>query len=210
MRITGLLILVTAVGAMLVGAVPAVAAASKCRPKGSKVVMRSASVLVVARRGSRQQACYLPTRRVRVLDNPVSSEDTPTAESIARVYQVNDRYVAYALIGSDRGGSTMSMRVLDARRGRVVTDVGAYAGSLAPSTNLAPGFTDVELRRNGAVAWISTHPEPDPVKELRFARRRQRDATVVASSAAIEAGSLALGRRYVYWRQAGVAMSAAA
>lgn len=100
------------------------------------------------------------------------------------------------------------MRALDTRSRRIVTNVEAYSGSLAVSTNLAPPATDVELRADGLVAWISPRPEPDPAKEVRFARPHAQDASVPASSLAVEAGSLALGSRFVYWRQDGAAMSA--
>ena len=187
---------------MVLAGAPRAEAATRCRPSGATVLARSASVLVTKRRDAVTQVCYLPTRGVTRLDRkPKPFEGDP---SNAIIGAVNDRYVAYSWATSGRDGGYVLLRLLDARRGRVVTAAPIYTDSDLLASNLGGLLPDVALAADGAVAWLSTLPPPDATLELRFARRGAASSTLIASSSALEVGSVALSRRYVYWRQGGV------
>jgi hypothetical protein len=184
------------------------AAADRCRPPGSKVLKRSAAVLVVERRDATRQACYLPTRRVTRLDRPAQDPMVPSVG--ARVREISGRFVGYVWVRFDRSGTVVRVKVVDARAGKVVTDVSAYTGSTDFHDQTGFEVTDFVLGANGDAAWAARRPPRFATSEVRRAARGARRAERVASSPGIEPGSVAMNRRFVYWRDAGVAISAPA
>jgi hypothetical protein len=182
-------------------------AAPACRPAKAKPMARSELLVVTERPNGVLQVCYRPTRHVTPIDSDLSRFDgNPIAD--AAVTATRGSLVAYEWVSSDaRQGATKRVRVLDARRGVVVTDVrDAYSGSNWQAESIAGRFLALELRSDGAIAWITPLPA-GPQLEVRWAARGARSSSLLASSTEIAEDSLALGRRFVYWQQAGVASS---
>jgi hypothetical protein len=150
--------------------------------------------------------CYRPTRRVTPIDSSLRRDDgNPIADAAIRA--TRGPLVAYEWVSSDREGATKRVRVLDARRGVLVTDVrDAYSGSDSQAESIAGRFLSLELGSDGTIAWITPLPGR-PQLEVRWAARGARSSKLVASSTEIAEDSLALGRRFVYWQQAGFASS---
>ena len=119
---------------------------------------------------------------------------------------IRDRFVGYRWASSDRNGTIVRMKVLDARAGRVVTNFSAFTGASIVRSQAGYRITDVVLRSSGEMAWAAVPPaglgrEGGPVGGARRSAH-------VAASPDIEPGSVAMSRAYVYWRQAGSPMSA--
>jgi hypothetical protein len=174
--------------------------AARCRPAHAKTLLRSQTILVVRRADGLKQSCYLPTRRVHALD--VRPSD-PRADHVdSAPLALNDRFVAYQVAISRSEGVLVQMRVLDARRDKVITRAPAYSGAERLSLHIAPvePRRDVALRHDGSVAWLQRRPSPDLTRDLQLALPSRRVMTV-ASAADIVSGSLAINARFVYWRQ---------
>jgi hypothetical protein len=201
-------VLVSLLGLAVCGSASAVTASvasaghgPQCRPSHAKTLLRSATIVVVRRRDGITQSCYIPRSTVRELDvrpSEPSREDQVSSLPLA----VNDRYLAYQVAVTQSEGTYVQMRVLDARRNRVVSKAPAYLGAAVVALHIgpAPARRDVALRHDGAVAWIGRRVEPDPAKDLMVSRPRRR-SLMVTSAPDIVSGSLALNARFVYWQQ---------
>jgi hypothetical protein len=100
--------------------------------------------------------------------------------------------------------SSVRLRLLDAKRGRVVTNVSIYTGSGQFSEGLGGSIRDAALLADGSAAWVTSLPAPSEALELRYAERGANRSTLVAVSPAHESGSLAMSTRNIYWREDGV------
>jgi hypothetical protein len=179
-------------------------AATKCRPAKAKVITRTELLLIAQRPNGVLQACYRPSGRVTRLDSNVNA-DTGAAITDAAVTATRGSLIAYEWVSTSREGAVKRVRVLDARRGTLRTDIrNAYTGSDLPSSSIARRFTALELGADGSIAWITPLPA-QPQLEVRWAPRGARTSTLLASSTGVTADSLALGRRIVYWQDAGAA-----
>jgi hypothetical protein len=194
---------------VLVLLLPAVSEA-RCRPRGAEELARTETVLVTKRRDGVTQVCHRSARRVTALDQRITDAlEDPVI--LARLLAVEGRYVAYAWYWSGwKNANRAMMRVLDAKRGRVVTSVGAHTGAeYDDDLQKSRDVRDVVLDRQGAVAWLFARPAPDPAVELRYAARgARRESMLLAASPTLETGSLALSARYVFWRDGASAESA--
>jgi hypothetical protein len=89
-------------------------------------------------------------------------------------------------------------------------------------TYLQPGVFDITVRPDGVIAWIAETDEvagydgmrPLPRRQVLMVRPTRSAArlkpTLLASGGDIEVGSLAVGRRAIYWSEAGQARVAPA
>jgi hypothetical protein len=205
--LAGVLALAGGEAGATVAASPAAGQAG-CLPSGAHVIMRSARIVVSRRRDHVLQSCYLESRTVRVLERGVPAGahlDTVSSTALA----VTDRYLAYEAYHSVDAGATMQLRVLDARRDRLVVRAQPYAGAHTVALDAAASISrrDVVLATDGSIAWLSPRPGSDPTLELRVARPHH-GSTLVASDADIAHGSAAMNHRFVYWTQAGIAHAA--
>lgn len=108
------------------------------------------------------------------------------------------RYVAFPVIVQQGVGPEFRyfMRVVDGTGRGKPADVAVYTGSQVPQTGGATQPSDLVVARGVAVAWIVDTVDPS-VQEVRY-RPRKRPVRTLETSNAIEPGSLALGRRFVY------------
>lgn len=176
-----------------------------CRPAGITVLRLNAAVVVGRKANGVTFACFRATRRVTPLSGPLPPD--PFARRVsAQVRALSGRFVGYRWSVSQRDGR-IKMRVLDARRGSVVVDEVAFSGAGVSDTQQGFAMTDVLLSPSGGLAWAATLPEYfDGRREVRWARPGGR-VSVIAAAPDIEPRSLALSAKYLYWQQAGQAMS---
>ena len=176
-----------------------------CVPAGSKTLASSGSVRVY-RRGTTVFAC-MRGRRVRLGRGRVSGPDTE-GPTVARP-RIAGRYVAFERRHVDDANDRFEVLVVDVRRRRVVTRV--PTGEAPPDVAEAVGVGPVrrlELRRDGAVAWIAADESNLGEREVWTACRNR--ATPVAAGADVEEAGLALRASAVAYRQAGADRSAPA
>ena len=109
----------------------------------------------------------------------------------------------YTAATGDALGAVVSVR--DLRTGAFVR---RFASPGDPNTD---DVTDLELRSNGAVAWIARVVAGMPaitIKEVRVFPATDPHSTVVDSGTDVEPRSLALSSTTLYWTRDGVARSA--
>ena len=192
-RALGLILLLAVV---LVARAPGVAAAkSRCVTKPGATVERSTTlVLVWTSKAFNTYVCFKPTgRTVHISEN----EDEGTSAYFA---DVEDRFVAYEHWVNGRDDVSITMRVLNAKTGRVVSRAEAFRGSqfLSGVTRVSDGVDSVDVDVAGNVAWIYK-PLPDQEHvEVRFKQRRQ-PVQVLSTEQDVVPDSIALGQRHVYW-----------
>jgi hypothetical protein len=185
---------------------PADAGASHRKLRGT-VVASSGEVVVKKTESGTTRACFRASGQKTVL----AVEEPRNGPEYTRAFDViaAGRFVGYRWI-SDAGsaGAAIRARVVDARRRRVVTNVDAYTDSRLVQPALG-SFSSPTLAPEGTFAWFAQADRLIGLpSELRLARPSSRKSVVVATGDGFEDDSIALGRRYVYWRHDGIARSA--
>jgi hypothetical protein len=170
--------------------------AAVCAKKGGKTIVSTREARVFKKR-AQVYACLRRGRRAF----PLGRNVPPVADDRVGRIRLRGRFVAYLWRGSWRG----RVKVKELRRGRTVHD-----GALTVVAR--PGFTalsDLELKRNGSIAWIAaTNPldvplmlYPLPIDYLPFweVSKFDVDGRVLLDSARDIGGSLLLRDSTVYW-----------
>jgi len=187
---------------------------SACSPRGASTLARTGSVRVY-KRGRDVAACYHRTGRVTALgQQPLNCfPDTCTFGPL----RATGNAVAYGFGLSGRLGSQYILTVIDARSGRRIRVArqggGEYFGQ--PGTEAAT-LRDVELRRNGSIAWIAevqkfveteaAEGRQPPTLQVRRADRSvpgRGGSVLVDESGDIDPLSLMLSGTTLRWTRAG-------
>lgn len=185
---------------------PAVARrAPVCGRKGGETIRATRDARVFKKR-SVVYACLRRARRAF----PLGRNPAPAGDDQVSDLRLHGRFVAYV----SRESWAARIRVKELRRGRTVHDAGATAVG-------RPGYaqiTDLELGRNGSVAWIvktdpldvPLNPNAMPVDYLPFWEVSKLDTRgrVLLDSGRDIAASLVLRDSTIYWARAGQVRSA--
>jgi hypothetical protein len=123
-------------------------------------------------------------------------------------YPLAGRYVAYREVIPDPvGGTKYDVFVVDLRRDRVKHVHPAYTNRTADDGTVNSTITDIVLKRNGSVAWISC-PTRDPNEEFchrhvayQVWRSDSRGAERLAHAEAVRLHSLKRRGSTISWRQ---------
>ena len=140
------------------------------------------------------QVCALPDGRSLGLG------DQDTYPDLARVVHVGvaGKYAAYVLYVNNRTGLSVSVRVIDAERRRVVR-------TLSPDPEQLGDAGSLVVAPTRAVAWIVARP--DGVKSVWTAMPSVAPK-LIATSGGIDVASLALGSGRFFWMQDGAPQTA--
>jgi hypothetical protein len=177
--------------------VPAADARERCGRSGEQVVEQSAQAKVV-KRGSRVFACSTRTGERRLLRDAVAP------------FRIQGRFVAYAMrvnTGSSEGINYF-VRVYDTKRARWTVASDAYTPQMRNDGEAR--VTDLEVSREGGLAWIVLSPRDGPQVH---ALRAQADGPLsnawqpIDSAAGIWLKSLALSNGIIYWTRDGMPQS---
>lgn len=206
MRVTVILAVALGVGWGLTLDVRAADRQNCAQGKGTTLA-GSAQVRVYQRGRSRVFACDRRSGRTRFLGDRGDIEFSDV-ESLS-VIRVTGRFVAYehgAGCSRHTGDCAARVSVLHVRSGRYAHRLTVSDPRLAgePESQL-PRVRDLQLRGNGSAAVIIG---PNEARELEVWTLDSQGRTRVDRGVDVEAGSLAVNRRWVYWRRAGAAYSA--
>jgi hypothetical protein len=199
------LIIVAVAALALAGVSPQAQPAKRppCSHKGSRTILASeqARIYEVTRNQAALtwlRGCLYRTNR-RVL---LARSDLDGVSEQIESLRLTGRFAAFGATGSAKADTLGSaVRVVDLRRGRR-----RYA---APPQRSPFRTFDLELKRNGSVAWIAG---PHPGYAARPFQVFKTDASgrqvMLASGEDIEPHSLALSGSHLYWTQGGAPFSA--
>jgi hypothetical protein len=173
-----------------------------CAAAASRTIVASRDARAYRLRGRTFACRYRTNRRFWLQDEP-ADPDYFRAESI----RLAGPYVGYELAFIGRS-SFFRVQVRDLRNGRWLRRLPAMTpGSDQNHSGVKPGVSDLELARNGAVAWIARNPYVDPptveVHKADADGHAQLDA-----GAGIDPGSLALSGKRIYWLKDGQPITA--
>ena len=175
-----------------------------CTIKGAKT-LRATKHARVIEKGTRVYGCLYRTGRRFLLANPAYG-----------VGQVRNVRLAGRVVGYSRQSQgKRKVTVRELRRGRIVHDAAAAVAPRCCST----AVTDLELRRNGSVAWIAetipfdiplappgSYPDPRPDYQVRKADRAGQALLDAAHDVAPR--SLMLSGATISWTRGGTTYAA--
>jgi hypothetical protein len=177
-----------------------------CSAPGSKTLAASVGGRIFARRArdySPVFGClYRRNRRVR-LGRFRECFDS----SAVTLPRLAGRYAGYALENCHRTPrSSAEVVVKNLRNGRTLHRVDGFTGTPAGTPPLY-SVTDLELKRNGSIAWIVLSTQAGRRVEVRKSDA-DGDNRVLDAGGEIELDSLALSASRIYWTKAGRPLSA--
>ena len=165
-------------------------------PKGARTLKSSDLIKVYAMPGGAVKACWRPTGRSVTLDD---------GSLKLTVGDIRDRRVLYTVddVEDDRsGGPYLFVRIMDVRRRRLTVD--AVAWQLQSSTQGTGQMRDFLFAGRG-VAWLAMNRRfPEKPWQVYYAPAGATGTvqpTLLGSAVSIEVGSLAAGRKFVYWTE---------
>jgi hypothetical protein len=179
------------------------------KPRGYVVAAKTHEAVVFRRRfGYRAYGCLRRRGKLVRLFDAVGN------------YKLARRYVAYLVVTSDSEGTFYRVIVRDLRTEGFRHIEAAYSN--LPEHNpddgeVAARITDLTLKRNGSVAWISCPPSdpnanhcaaPDPDVPYEVWRVDRRGRKLLDHSSEIELRSLIRKDSTISWRRAGAKQSA--
>jgi hypothetical protein len=144
------------------------------------------------------RACLRRHRRPFRLALRTGGVDTGGLEDFANV-RLSGRHVAFTVRSCDRHGMMCvgGVRVWDVRKRRLVRSTdGTWA-------------SDLELHRNGSVAWITAPLDLTAPATGAAVRVNDRAGERTLATGAIAANSLALGGSMLYWTEEGIPRASA-
>jgi len=170
-----------------------------CAKKGGKTIVSTREARVFKKRFV-VYACLRRARRAF----PLGANFAPAGDDEIGDVRLRGRFVAY----SWRRSAAVRVRVKDLRRGRTVHNASASV-IVRPG---APRLTDLELTRNGSIAWIvrtdpidvPLNPYPMPVDYLPFweVSKFDRAGRTLLDSGRDIGASLVLRGSIIYWARA--------
>jgi hypothetical protein len=191
--------------ATLAGGPAADAGSTACKPRGYVVEAESRDAIVIRRRhGSRVYGCLLSRGRLVRLNDAFGP------------YALAGRYVAYFAVPNDdpATGPYNLLTVRNLANGNIRRVVAAYVPQ--PETSAGrdgetpAAITDIVLKRNSSVAWISCRPpDPnssdcfprDPDTPFQVWRADRRGRKLLDSSETIRLRSLRREGHRISWRR---------
>lgn len=187
---------------LLVGSLPADAAARGCQPRGSRAVFANRTVRVY-RLGARYFGCLYRARRNVRLRTPAPSAPGARPPRL-QAFRSAGNYLAFVYndfaVDSTGDDWTLYVESVDLRRGRLVhlATLARTPGCFADP--VAPNVSSLVLKSNGAVGWIQHTCTPDAAYAAdRAGTRSLGDA---------DARSLRLRRSTLTWTNGGIPESA--
>jgi hypothetical protein len=181
---------------MYVALAPSARATSsqRCAQAHGRTIVANAVTRVYRQTRGGTQVCALPGGRSLGLGDQGSYPDEARVAHVG----VAGKYAAYALYVNNRTGLSVSIRVIDARRRRVVR-------TLSPDPEVVGDVGDFVVAPTGAVAWIVARP--DGVKSV-WTAVPSGAPKLIATSGGIDVASLALGSGRIFWMQDGAPQTA--
>jgi hypothetical protein len=166
----------------------------RCAQAHGRTVVANAVTRVYRQPGRGTQICALPGGRSLGLGDQGSYPD------LARVTHVGvgGKYAAYALYVNNRTGLSVSIRVIDAQRRRLVR-------TLSPDPEEIADVGSLVVTPTAALAWIVSRP--NGVKSVSTAAPSLAPK-LIATSGGIDAASLALGSGRIFWMRDGAPQTA--
>ena len=165
-------------------------ARTQCPPMRKQVATNELVRIYETRKGT-VRACWRASGRTTQLTS---------RRQEFRLGELAGRHVAYSVFENDASTYFFVERV-DAKTGRLRVSVAAtrYQSGDAPEGGGAR-IDEVRLAASG-VAWTAWNPLGDQSWEVGYVPGGTvgRDARIVGTSPTLELGSLAVGRRYLYW-----------
>lgn len=179
-----------------------------CHPTvGARVIKKTREAVVIQRRDGRVYGCYFRSGRFTRVPADVPG------------YTLAGPYVAYSLQSFDPDGTEFLLLIVrDLRTGRDHHSPAIYTAPQYPDGEGPGAISDITLKRNGSVAWISclaSDPNrtrcypPDPQAPYEVWRADRRGRKLLERSSTIRLHSLSRKASTITWRSDGMTRSAA-
>jgi hypothetical protein len=189
--------------ASLAVAVPAAPAATstaaKCSPKGSTAILATEDARVFEKRNAKDKeqfdvfACRYATGKVVKLG--VRFRGDPTGVG---TFRLAGRYVGF--VDNDCDACDPQITVYDLANGKAKRDVDAAQGDTGE-----PGVGGFVLTASGSIAWIVVG---DETRVFKSDGASPKAATLLDGAKDVDADSLALAGKRVYWSRGGAPQTA--
>jgi hypothetical protein len=193
--------------AAIIASVAAPAAAvdtRRCASSGSTTVYKSSEGRFFKKRGHYYSCSYREGKKFRLAESGFSGEDRYGP------FRIHSRYGAYAYRPSCGACESTGAYVLaqDMRTGHHLRFASAMGGRpVEPADGIHRRVTDLELKRNGSVAWIVEQTDLRTTPAQKRIQVRSRDTTGahrLDEGPLVELRSLTLSSSTLRWRNNGV------
>jgi hypothetical protein len=198
-RFTALVFVATTTAAL--SATGASAGVTACASAGSRTVYKNAEGRFFAKQGHYYSCSYRYGKKFRLAESGFRGEDRYGP------FRIHSRYAAYTYRPSCGACESQGAYVLvqDLITGRHRYFVGALGGRpVEPADGISQRVTDLELKRNGSVAWIAqqTDASTQPARtRIQVRARDTKGGRRLDEGAAIRLRSLALDGSALSWQR---------